>query len=203
MQGGTDTDRPGRASRSPPRSTQLTEGIKEEANATYGGRYLFAGSKTDDAALRGAADTYFGNDAGCRARPGIVREIGPGVSLPINTVGREFLGDGQAADDDKLLDVLRDISRTCAPATAPPCAAPTSSASTTPRRLLERPRPQRRAHQPPRGGRQRLDEIEETTVKQLSETEDADIAKTIIDFNSQTAAYQAALKAGANIVQSR
>ena len=28
------------------------------------------------------------------------------------------------------------------------------------------------------------------------------MAKTLIDFNTQTAAYQAALRAGANIVQS-
>ena len=40
-----------------------------------------------------------------------------------------------------------------------------------------------------------------TVTEQLSSTEDADIAKTIIDFNSQQAAYQAALRAGANIVQ--
>ena len=39
-------------------------------------------------------------------------------------------------------------------------------------------------------------------TEQLSNTEDADIAKTMIDFNSQSAAYQAALRAGANIVQS-
>ena len=32
-------------------------------------------------------------------------------------------------------------------------------------------------------------------------TEDADIAKTMIDFNSQSAAYQASLRAGASIVQ--
>jgi flagellar hook-associated protein 3 FlgL len=48
----------------------------------------------------------------------------------------------------------------------------------------------------------RLVEVEESTLKQLSETEDADIAKTLIEFSSQQAAYQAALKAGANIVQS-
>jgi flagellar hook-associated protein 3 FlgL len=36
---------------------------------------------------------------------------------------------------------------------------------------------------------------------QLSETEDADIAKTLIQFNSQSAAYQASLRAGANIMQ--
>ena len=48
----------------------------------------------------------------------------------------------------------------------------------------------------------RLSQIQEAVTKQLSETEDADIAKTIIEFNSQSAAYQASLRAGANIVQS-
>ena len=47
----------------------------------------------------------------------------------------------------------------------------------------------------------RLGEVEESTLNQLSETEDADIAKTLIEFSSQQAAYQAALKAGASIVQ--
>ena len=48
----------------------------------------------------------------------------------------------------------------------------------------------------------RLDQITGALTEQLSNTEDADIAKTLIEFNSQSAAYQAALKAGANIVQS-
>jgi flagellar hook-associated protein 3 FlgL len=47
----------------------------------------------------------------------------------------------------------------------------------------------------------RLSQVEESTLSQLSETEDADIAKVLVEFNSQQAAYQAALKAGANIVQ--
>ncbi len=47
----------------------------------------------------------------------------------------------------------------------------------------------------------RLAEVEEATVSQLSKTEDVDIAKALIDFNSQTAAYQSALRAGASIVQ--
>ena len=40
------------------------------------------------------------------------------------------------------------------------------------------------------------------TTKQLSDTEDADFAKTMLDLNSQSTAYQAALRAGASIVQS-
>ena len=48
----------------------------------------------------------------------------------------------------------------------------------------------------------RIDQITGALTDQLSKTEDADFAKTLIQFNSQSAAYQAALKAGANIVQS-
>ena len=47
----------------------------------------------------------------------------------------------------------------------------------------------------------RLTEVEGATLQQLSDTEDVDIAKAMIEFSSQQAAYQAALKAGANIVQ--
>ena len=48
----------------------------------------------------------------------------------------------------------------------------------------------------------RIDQITGALTDQLSNTEDADFAKTLIQFNSQSAAYNAALKAGANIVQS-
>ena len=47
----------------------------------------------------------------------------------------------------------------------------------------------------------RMAEIEEATMMQLSETEDADIAATLIELNSQQTAYQAALKVGASILQ--
>ena len=48
----------------------------------------------------------------------------------------------------------------------------------------------------------RLSELEQSTLGQISDVEDVDIAKALIDFNSQQAGYQAALPAGANIVQS-
>ena len=47
----------------------------------------------------------------------------------------------------------------------------------------------------------RMAEVEEATMMQLSETEDADIAATLIELNSQQTAYQAALKVGASILQ--
>jgi flagellar hook-associated protein 3 FlgL len=47
----------------------------------------------------------------------------------------------------------------------------------------------------------RLAELEESSVSMLSETEDADMARTLIDFSTQQAVYQSALNAGAKIVQ--
>ena len=44
----------------------------------------------------GADDTYQGDQAGLDPTiPGVVREIGPGVTMSINSVGREILGDGR------------------------------------------------------------------------------------------------------------
>jgi flagellar hook-associated protein 3 FlgL len=47
----------------------------------------------------------------------------------------------------------------------------------------------------------RLQQLEQAQTQQLSATEDADVAQTMIDFSTQSAVYQAALKAGANLIQ--
>jgi flagellar hook-associated protein 3 FlgL len=47
----------------------------------------------------------------------------------------------------------------------------------------------------------RLADYEGTVLQLLSETEDTDMAKTMIDFSVQQSALQAGLQAGANIVQ--
>ena len=183
---------------------QIIESVKQNANATYRGSYLFSGSKTDTPPYQqGAADAYAGDEAGLDpAVPGVLREIGPGVTMSINTVAREFLGDGQSAGDGKLIDTLRGAVaalRTDDAATLRDTQLAKLDANLD--SLLEV-----RARNGARSNRldsavTRLSEVEESTVKQLSQTEDADIAKTLIDFNSQQAAYQSALRAGASLVQ--
>ena len=183
---------------------QIIESVKQNANATYRGSYLFAGSKTDTLPYQqGAVDAYAGDETGLDpALPGVLREIGPGVTMSINTVAREFLGDGLTAGDGKLLDTLRSsvvALRADDAATLRDTELGRLDANLD--TLLEV-----RARNGARSNRldsatSRLAEVEESTVKQLSQTEDADIAKTLIDFNSQQAAYQSALRAGASLVQ--
>ena len=182
---------------------QIVAGLKEAANATFAGSYLMSGTATGVPPYsQGSDDTYKGDDAGWDpAVPGVLREIGPGVTVSINTVGRELLGDGQTANDDKLLDVLRDTAEHLRAGDGAALKDDLSRADKNLDTLLEM-----RARNGARTNRleaasTRLDEIQEALTKQLSDTEDADFAKTMIDLNSQTVAYQAALKSGANIVQ--
>jgi flagellar hook-associated protein 3 FlgL len=176
---------------------QLTEGIKQEANASYRGRYIFAGTKTNAAPYQsGATDTYGGDQVG------IARAVGPGVSLQINILGDSVLGNGQAAGDNKLLNVLRDVAdHLQAGDTASLRGTDLTRLSTNLDSLLGVRADNGSLSNRLEAADGRLAQIEEQQTSLLSDTEDADIAKTLIDFNSQSAAYQAALKAGANIMQ--
>jgi flagellar hook-associated protein 3 FlgL len=205
LQGSTDTADPTARDALADEIDQIVQGVKETANSTYGDKYLFSGTATATPPYaQGADDTYKGDQGGLNpAVPGVLREIGPGVTMTINSVGQEILGDGQAAGDGKLLDTLRTISQHLK-------ANDGASLRTTDLQNMTANLNQvlqvraRNGAQTNRlqAADTRLDQIQASVTEQLSNTEDADIAQTMIDFNSQSAAYQAALKAGANIVQS-
>jgi flagellar hook-associated protein 3 FlgL len=171
---------------------QLIESVKENANATYRGRYVFAGTATDAPPYVAGDDLYHGSP------DDVERQIGPGIALPIGLLGSSVLGNGA---DGKLLQVLRDVSTHL--------KADDGVAIRNDVALLDAKEDELLGVRALNGARQnrldaalsRLAEVEESTLKQLSETEDADIGKTLIEFSSQQAAYQAALKAGASIVQ--
>jgi flagellar hook-associated protein 3 FlgL len=183
---------------------QIIQGVKETANAKFAGSYVMSGTATGvEPYVQGNDDTYKGDDAGLDpAVPGVLREIGPGVTLSINTVAREVLGDGQASGDGKVLNLLRDVADHLRANDGAALKADLGTAEKNLDNLLEV-----RARNGARTNRleaasTRLDQLQEALTKQLTDTEDADFAKTMIDFSSQSVAYQAALKAGASIVQS-
>src|SRR3954469_17124804 len=64
---------------------QIIAGMKQEANATYDGRYVLGGSKTDtppyDATLTTTDPSVTPNDAYSGDAVSQLREIGPGVTL--------------------------------------------------------------------------------------------------------------------------
>jgi flagellar hook-associated protein 3 FlgL len=129
------------------------------------------------------------------------------VSIRVNTLGSDALGAGQNAGDpgvgdDKLLDVLRDIADDLRGGNGD------ALRTTDLRRLdanLEEISRQRATvgATPNRLGiaGSRLAELEGSAQRLLPETEDADMAKAMVDYSMRQSVYRAALKSGANLVQ--
>jgi flagellar hook-associated protein 3 FlgL len=170
----------------------LIETVKQSGNASYGGRYVFAGSATGTPPFTvGGSDIYNGNT------DQIGRQIGPGVTVPVNIDGRTAIGD----DDEGLLAAMR--------AVVTHLEGNDTSALRADVAVLDGAMDDLNAVRARVGATVnrleiaagRLAEYEGTTLKLLSDTEDADIAKTMIDFSVQQSALQAGLKAGASIVQ--
>lgn len=178
----------------------LTESLKQEANATYGGRYVFAGTATETRPYAlGGVDTFAGNTAT------VARTIGSGVSVAVNVDVQQLLGDGQGAADNRLLDVMRDMAEHLRGGTPADAEAlrntdlarlDTNLDELTRVRAVVGSTSNRLAT-----AARRLDELEESSLDLLSRTEDADMAETLVQYATQKSAYESALHAGANIVQ--
>jgi flagellar hook-associated protein 3 FlgL len=195
VSGGSDTSDPVAREATATEIDQLIEAMKEHANTTYAGRFVFGGTQTTSSPYQqGAVDTSSA-DGGT-----IAREIGPGVSLVVNTSVDGVLGQGGA--DGKMLSTLRKIAADLRSGNGASLRGGDLKALDDGLDELMSVRAENGAKSNRLDGAlSRLQQYEETTTSQLSETEDADFAQTMIDLNSQQAAYQAALSAGAKIVQ--
>ncbi len=145
------------------------------------------------------SDAYAG-DAGA-----INREIGPSTTVQVNQSAGGILGSGTAASDGKLLDVLRTISAHLQ-STAP---ADQAALGTTDLQRLDAVADQLGQMRAQTGAvanrlslaQTRLAQSQDTATSALAQVEDADMAQTLVDYSTQQTAYQAALKAGAYLIQ--
>lgn len=193
-QGATDTADPGARAAAAIEVAQLVESLKEQANASYAGRYIFGGTATTAPPYAAGADDAYRGDDGL-----IARELGPGVSITLNLTGSSVIGAGGTG----LLGTLRSIQAQLERNDGPGLRASALSGLDTGLESLLAVRARNGAGTDRvEAAMSRLDQYAETTTRQLSDTEDADFAQTMIDLNSQQSAYQAALRAGADIVQS-
>jgi flagellar hook-associated protein 3 FlgL len=204
VQGSTDTlDQSGRNAIAD-QIDQIIAGMKQEANSTYDGRYVLAGSRTNtkpyDSTVQ-TTGTGTPNDAYLGDAASQLREIGPGVTLAVNVRGDEVLG-GTPGASGNMLGVLRDIATHLR-------AGDTQSLGNDDIKALDGQIDNVLAvHARVGAGMNRLEtassrlaQIEESATSMLSNTEDADMAKVLTDYSTQQAVYQSALQAGARIVQ--
>lgn len=193
IQGSTDTAGGDPRDRIATEVGGLIDSIKTAANVKYAGRYIFSGTDTNVEPFNvGGSDAY--NAANSDA---ILREIGPGVTVQINVGGDKVLGDGTTGLMATLRGILTDLQNDDGPALRAKVAqiddgmdqlnAVRAEVGATYNRL--------------ESAGDRLAQFEGTTLKMLSDTEDVDMGKAMIDFSIQQAALQAGLQAGSKIVQ--
>ncbi len=186
---------------------QLIDQIKQDANTQYNGQYIFSGSATGTqpylagASASGNSDPYAG-DSGQ-----VMRTIGPNTSIPVNGNLAAVLGTGQStvgapAGDGKLLNTLRNIAQDMQSGNSSALSSSDLSQLDTNLNSLTglsanlgatTDRLQMAAS--------RIQSLQASDTQVLSNTQDADMAQTEVDFSTEQAALTAALQAGAHIVQ--
>jgi flagellar hook-associated protein 3 FlgL len=172
---------------------QLIDSIKTDANTQYAGRYIFSGTATNTQPYQqGSVDAYSGNTAS------ITREIGAGVQVSINQPGSSIIGDASSGLLSTLRTIVNDLS-----------SGNTNALSTTDLTAIDAANDSllnARAQVGAMSDRlttatNRLTQTEQSTTHLLSDVQDADMTQVMVQFSTQQAAYQAALHAGAQIIQ--
>jgi flagellar hook-associated protein 3 FlgL len=180
---------------------QLIDQIKQDANTQYNGQYVFSGSATSTAPYQsGSTDTYGGNTGQ------VTRTIGPNTSLTVNSNLSGVLGNGQTvsgqpAGDGLLLNTLRNIADDMQSGNSSGLNADLSSLDTNLNSLNGLSANVGAVQDRLQMASSRIQTLQTSDTQVLSNTQDADMATTEINFSTEQAALKAALQAGANIVQ--
>jgi flagellar hook-associated protein 3 FlgL len=178
---------------------QLTEAVKQDANTQYDGQFIFSGTATGKPPYQQGANDEYQGDSGM-----LTRTIGPGVSIAINTNISSLLGGGVASGDGKLLDTLRTIAtnlRSGGPEVSNALGSDLKNLDSNLETLASQEAHTGAISQQLQTATVRIENLQGSITQTLSNTEDTDFAKATLDYSNEQAAYDAALHAGANIVQ--
>lgn len=194
VQGASDTSSASSRSDIASEIDQLIDSLKTEANTQYSGRYVFSGTQTltQPYQVGSTNDAYAGNTSS------ITREIGQGVQVVVNTPGSTIFGDGTTGLIATLRQISSDLRSNNGSALQNGDLSALDAAQTT---ITSQQATVGALSNRLDTATSRLQQLQQATTQQLSNVQDADMAQTMINFSTQQAVYEAALKAGAQIIQ--
>jgi flagellar hook-associated protein 3 FlgL len=191
---------------------QLIKSAKDSMNAKVNGDYVFSGTKSDTAPYADATgDTYQG-DTGAVLRDGgagvVLQDNPPFVALGGATetlTGQAILGNGSASGDGRVLDALTQLAAHLRGGTP----ADLQAVQTTDLQAIKANQTALSTAIAAVGAMdnrvtaagQRLQDLEDGATTSIDDLTGVDMAKAITDYSAQSAAYQASLKVGAQIIQ--
>jgi flagellar hook-associated protein 3 FlgL len=169
---------------------QLADSVKSEGNTQYAGSYIFAGTATETQPFTvGGTDTYAGNSST------ISREIGQNVSMTVNVTGDTVISPILAAIRQAAVDLraggtpgnLGTTDLNALDAAADTLSQTQATVGASENRLTS--------------AASRLQQLQQAQTQQLSDVQDTDVAQAMINFSQESSVYQAALRAGASLIQ--
>lgn len=172
---------------------QVLQHLAQVGNTEIGGRYIFAGRNTLQQPLQMGADlkvTYSGDEGR------LVWEISQGATIGVNITGKELFGPN--------MEMFSDLAALRQAVLAGDVQAAQQGISRLQAHLDNVLR--YRAEVGARINRLQvtLDRLKQTEIEYtrvLSETEDADLAASMVTLRTEETAYRAALEVGARIIQ--
>lgn len=172
----------------------LRDGLIGVANTTYLNRPIFAGNNDTTVAYRGDG-TYMGDD-------GIVlRTVAPDTKIEVNVTGKQVFGEGE----NQLFAVLSDIARSLRSSDGAVLHAELDAGlgklDAGADRIISNLGTVGARYNRVETMRSSVDHKLLGLATNLSEVEDIDLPKTIVDLQMQEVAYKAALGATARVVQ--
>lgn len=177
---------------------KLTESIKADANTQYAGQYVFSGTlTTTEPYPAGENDEYQGN------AETVARAIAPSATVTVTTNISTLLGNGEG--DGKLLDTLRTIVGDLRGGTEEDRAALASTdlekLDANSETLTELQATAGTVIDQLNTALTRNEALQSSISTSLSGVDGTNIANATIEYSNEQAAYEAALRAGAMIVQ--
>jgi len=195
---------------------QLIDQVKQDANTQYNGQYIFSGSSGTKLQPyqtgSGSSDSYQGGSGAVYRKIGPATQVQVDVDTSASTASAaggisSLLGNGQTtagqpAGDGLLLNALRNIADDMRSGnTADLGGADLASLDNNFQALQQMQAAVGTTQYSLQLASTRLQDLQLNDTQVLSDTQDADMASTEISFSTEQAAYEAALKASATIVQ--
>lgn len=175
---------------------QLVEAARQSINGTYAGRYLFSGTATLTQPFPAPGLTYAG-DANT-----MQRVIGQGEQVDLNLRGWEAFSVPPTAAGQNVLQLLDKVATDLQAGNRAALGGPDLQGVDAMLDQLSASRAQVGARVNRLETQQtRLKDLELNVEDLLSKTEDADMAKAMVDFSMQQSIYQSALQSGARVLQ--
>ena len=177
--------------------SQLIQGIKADANTTYDGQYVFGGGSST--APYSSTDNSFHGTVDGQVQRTVGAGSGDAANVTVNSQLYSVLN-GSSNGDTGLLSQLQSIADSLSAGTAPPSGSLTDLSSSL-SGLTQQSAVLGAAQDRLSLASTRIQGLQTSVTSALSDDQDANMAQTLTTFSNEQAAFTAALKAGANIVQ--